>query len=89
MADTGGHAVEGVVLQPLACWHYGFESRRERGCLSLVSVVLRGMGRGLCDGPITRPDESYRVCGVSECDREASTRRPRSTRAVELFGGGG
>jgi len=25
----------------------------------------------LCDGPITRPEESYR-CGVSECDRETS-----------------
>ena len=24
-------------------------------------------GRGLCDGPITRPEES---CGVTECDRE-------------------
>jgi hypothetical protein len=29
-------------------------------------------GRGLCDGLITRPEESYRVCGVSECDRELS-----------------
>jgi hypothetical protein len=27
-------------------------------------------------------------CGVSECDREASTRRPRPTRVVELLGGG-
>jgi hypothetical protein len=39
-------------------------------------------GRDLCDGLITRPEESYRVC-VSECDREASImRRPWSTRAV-------
>ena len=30
-----------------------------RGCLSVVSVVLSC--RGLCDGPITRPEESYRV----------------------------
>ena len=28
-------------------------------------------GGGLCDGPITRPEESYRVC-VSEFDRETS-----------------
>jgi hypothetical protein len=28
-------------------------------------------GRGLCDGPITRPEESYRLWCVSECDREA------------------
>jgi hypothetical protein len=29
-------------------------------------------GRGLCDELIPRPEESYRVCGVCECDREAS-----------------
>ena len=35
--------------------------------------------RGLCVGLITRPEESYR-CGVSECDREASTmKRPWPT----------
>jgi hypothetical protein len=40
-------------------------------------------GRDLCDGLITLPEESYRVC-VSECDREASKmRRPWPTRAVE------
>jgi hypothetical protein len=30
-------------------------------------------GRGLCDGLITRPEESYRVW--CECDREYSTKR--------------
>jgi len=34
--------------------------------------------RGLCDEPITRPAETYRMC-----DREASIMRPRPT------GGGG
>jgi hypothetical protein len=29
-------------------------------------------GRGLCAGPIPRPEESYRLWCVSECDREAS-----------------
>jgi hypothetical protein len=29
------------------------------------------LGRGLCIGPITRPEESYRLWRVSECDREA------------------
>jgi hypothetical protein len=34
-------------------------------------------GRGLCDELITRPEESYRLCCVSECDREALImRRP-------------
>jgi len=36
-------------------------------------------GRGLCEGLITSPDESYRVW----CDRETSQRKPRRTRAVE------
>jgi hypothetical protein len=34
-------------------------------------------GRGLCVGLITRPEDSYRMWRVSECDREASImRRP-------------
>ena len=37
-------------------------------------------GRGLCDGLITRPEKSYRLCRVVVCDLEASiTRRPWST----------
>jgi hypothetical protein len=36
--------------------------------------------RGLCVGLITRPQEPYRMCGVSECDCEASNmRRPWPT----------
>ena len=27
-ADSSGRAVYGVGLRPLACWDYGFESRR-------------------------------------------------------------
>jgi hypothetical protein len=27
------------------------------------------LGRGLCDGPIPRPEESYRLWYVSECDQ--------------------
>jgi hypothetical protein len=30
-------------------------------CLSCLYVVLSCVGRGLCDGLITRPEESYRV----------------------------
>jgi hypothetical protein len=26
-------------------------------------------GRGLCDGPIPRPEDSYRLWCVSECDQ--------------------
>ena len=40
-------------------------------------------GRGLCDGPITCPEESYRVWR----DLEMSTmKRPRPTTAVEPRG---
>jgi len=51
----------------LACWGCRFESRRGHGCPLWV-------GRGLCVGLITRPEESYRL-GVSECDREALIKR--------------
>ena len=32
-------------------------------------------GRGLCDGLITRPEESYRMWGVVVCDQETSKTR--------------
>jgi len=32
-------------------------------------------GRGLCDELITRPEESYRLCCVVECDLETSSYR--------------
>jgi len=32
-------------------------------------------GRGLCDGLITRPEESYRLCRVVVCDQETSQTR--------------
>jgi hypothetical protein len=35
--------------------------------LSCTVFVLSD--RGLCDGPIPRPEESYRVWRVSECDQ--------------------
>jgi hypothetical protein len=36
------------------------------GCLLCVFALS---GRGLCDGPIPRPEESYRLWCVSECDQ--------------------
>jgi hypothetical protein len=35
--------------------------------VSCTMFVLSG--RGLCDGPITRPEESHRLWCVSECDQ--------------------
>jgi hypothetical protein len=60
-ADPDGRTVYGVGLRPLTCWHCGFESRRKYGCLSLAYVPVMS-GRGICDGPIPRPKENYRVC---------------------------
>jgi hypothetical protein len=34
--------------------------------VSCTAFVL--LDRGLCDGPISRPEESYRMWCVSECD---------------------
>ena len=43
--------------------------------VSCVCFVLSG--RDLCDGPIPRPEESYRLCCVIVCDLETSRmRRP-------------
>jgi hypothetical protein len=35
-------------------------------------------GRGLCDGPIPRPEESYRLWRVVECD-QVKIKTPTST----------
>jgi hypothetical protein len=44
-------------------------------------------GRGLCVGLITRPEESYRLWCVSECDREVSImRRPWPTGGCRAIG---
>jgi hypothetical protein len=44
----------------LGRWDHGFESRLRHGCLSSwFCIVLSCVGRGLCDGLITRPNKSY------------------------------
>jgi len=59
-AGPVGHAVKGVVLRPLACWDYGFETRRDMD----LSVVCVATSRSLVlKSPIK--------CGVSDCDRRA------------------
>jgi hypothetical protein len=80
-ADDSDRAVSGVGPRPFACWDCGFEFRRGIGCLYLVSFLFCHVGL------ITRPEESYRMCGVSECDRETSTmRRLWSTRGFFAMG---
>ena len=71
-ADPDDRADLGGGLLPLACWDCGFECSRGHGCLSLVSVVCCQVG--VSESLVQR---SPTVCGVSECNREASTlRRP-------------
>jgi hypothetical protein len=55
-AGPSGRAVLGIGQRPLACCDRGFESYRGHGCLSVVCVVLSG--RSLCDGLVTRSEES-------------------------------
>ena len=44
------------------------------GCLSVAECSVLS-GRGLCDGLITRPEESYRLWRVVVCDQETSRMR--------------
>jgi hypothetical protein len=62
-SHPSGRAAYGVGLRPSACWDRGFESHRGHRCLSIMSVCVLS-GRALCDGIITRPEESYRVWSV-------------------------
>ena len=69
-ADPADRAVYGGGMWPLAVWDYGFEYRRDHGCLSVVSVVcwhveVSAWGRSLAQ---SRPT----VCSVSECEQETS-----------------
>ena len=43
-----------------------------QACKSVSLDCCMLSGRGLCDGPITRPEESPTECGVSQCDRKAT-----------------
>jgi hypothetical protein len=70
-AGASGRAVYGVGLRPLASWDCGFESQRGMDVCCDCCVLS---GRGLCDGLITRPEESYRLWSVV-CDQETSNSR--------------
>jgi hypothetical protein len=73
--DPSVRAVSGVGLRLLICWCVSNAGGGARMSVSFECCVLSG--RGVCDGPIPRPEEYYRVLCV---DVEASTvRRPRPT----------
>jgi hypothetical protein len=57
-ADPSGGAVYGVGVRPLACWIAG---SNPAGALMSYECFVSS-GSGLCDWPIPRPGESYRLC---------------------------
>jgi len=58
-----------VGLPLFDCWDWGVRIPPEaRKFVCCECYVL--LGRGFCDGLITRTEESYRAWCVSECDRE-------------------
>jgi len=63
-----------VSLRPFACWDFGFESHWGHGCFVCCECCVLS-GRGLCDGLITRPEESYRLWRVVACYQETSRMR--------------
>jgi hypothetical protein len=75
IADPSDRAVWGVGLRPSACWDRGFESHPGHGCLTCTVLVS---GRGLCDGPIPLPEESYRMWCVLEYD-QVTNQKPTTT----------
>jgi hypothetical protein len=76
--DPTGRAFYGVGLRQLACWYCGFGSRRGRGCLSFVSVLVRQAEVSASDRLLVK--RSPTECDVSACDREAS--RPTRGRFI-------
>jgi hypothetical protein len=50
----------------------GIAGSNPTGGMDVCLLCCLLSGRGLCDGVITRPEESYRVWCVIKCDREAS-----------------
>jgi hypothetical protein len=59
-----------------------------KACLSVCCECCVLSGRGLCDELITRPEESYRVCGVSKkcvIVKSRTMRRPRPPRGCRAI----
>ena len=64
-ARPSGRAAQAVGLRPLACWDCGFESHREHGCLSVVSVVCCQVEVSATSWSLVQ--RSPTECGVSLC----------------------
>jgi hypothetical protein len=46
--------------------------------MSVSCRCSESLGRGLCDDPITSPEECYRLCRVDVCDLETSSMKTPS-----------
>jgi hypothetical protein len=58
----------------------GLQVRIPLGAWMFVCCKCRVLsGRGLCDGPIACPEESYRLWCVPECDLENCKRQEAKT----------
>jgi hypothetical protein len=53
----------------------GIVDSNPTGAMDVCRECCVFSGRGLCDGLITRPEESYRVWRVVVCDQETSKTR--------------
>jgi hypothetical protein len=68
LADPSG--LRGLRRRPAAERLLGSWDRIPPGAWMFVSCTVFVLsGRGLCDGPIPRPEESYRLWCVFECDQ--------------------
>jgi len=74
-------------LRPLTGWDCGFESIRQHGCLSLVSVVCYQIEFSTSGRSIVQ--RSLSKIGGSECDSEASIKMSPWTIWGCCTGGGG
>jgi hypothetical protein len=74
-ADPSGNAVEDVGMQPLACWNFGFETRRWRESLSVLSVLCCQLEVSASGWSFVQ--RSTTEWGVSARDREACIMRRR------------
>jgi len=80
-ADPSGRAVQDVGLRPLACWNFGFESRRGNGCTSVVSVLCCRVEVCASDWSLVRRRPTD--CSVSsECHRKAPKYEAKTTNGV-------
>jgi hypothetical protein len=49
-------------VRPFVCWDCGFEFRWGLASVSLFCSFCGLSSRGLCDGPIPLPEDSYQMC---------------------------